>query len=235
VALPLPPLETIMSRLHPGVDEDIAVLENRVAFVQSRQGWRFGIDAVLLARHVLAGPQPDALEIGTGVGVISILLVSWGYAGTVTAIEIQPTLSDRARSNVNANGLGDRIRVVSGDVREMDQRLPNLQFGRIFGNPPYFGAHDGRINPHPEKAAARHELSLDVESLCSVIARHLAPHGLASILYPWSKQFDLCRAASISGLSVVAQKKALPEDDRAPRVGIFDLVALGEKTVTRPA
>ncbi len=219
----LDPLPMILTRLQPQSDEDVAVLEDRVAFVQSRRGWRFGIDAVLLARHVYAGPQLDALEIGTGVGVIPILLASWGYRGPITAIEVQLALAARAIRNVSANGLDDSIQVVIGDVRELARTHPEQRFNRVVSNPPYFGTGDGHLNPHPEKAAARHEVHLDLESLCRVIAAHLNTEGTASILYPWAKRHDLARAATAVGLEVIREHKALPEDERPARVGIFDL------------
>ena len=113
-------------------DEDLTVLFDRLAFAQARRGWRFGIDAVLLARHVAAGPCGDTLEVGTGCGVVAILLADGGFAGPIVTVESQPALADRARRSAGA-GLAEPAPVGAAQQllrQACGLRLPRLRLRR---------------------------------------------------------------------------------------------------------
>ena len=204
--------------------EDVSVLEGRFAFVQAARGWRFGSDAVMLARHVLAGPQGDLLEVGTGCGVVAVLLAGWGYAGTITAIEVQPELADRARRNVAANDFSQAITVVEGDARRHGDLLRPGTFARVIANPPYWRLGSGRTNPHPEKAVARHEFLLDLPALLAIIRDRLATGGLATILYPPERLGDVSAAVDRADLSVARTVDLVPAPGRPAEVVLIDLV-----------
>ena len=204
-------------------DEDLTVLFDRLAFAQARRGWRFGIDAVLLARHVAAGPCGDTLEVGTGCGVVAILLADGGFAGPIVTVESQPALADRARRNVAWNGLGDVIQVIEGDIRDHARLLGDRTFTRVVANPPFHAIGTGRTNPEFEKAVARHEMRLDVDGLLDVVRAHLSPDGLASVLYPAGREADVVRAAAGRALSVTCRTPCVPAPGRPPRVVLLDL------------
>jgi len=224
-----------------GPDEAVAVLFG-LGFVQSRTGWRFGIDALLLARHVAAGPAaptagpgdaPRMLEIGTGCGVVSILAASWGFDGPIVAIETQPALADRARRNVAAAGLDGRIALVHADAA----RLPDdgTRYDRIVANPPFYRQGSGRANPDPERRRARHETTLDMDGLFALAAARLAPEGLASFLYPAARHPDAVAAATRAGLGVAGVTWCGHGPGRTPRVVIVDVVRdPGRPTIVHP-
>jgi tRNA1Val (adenine37-N6)-methyltransferase len=203
--------------------EDVAVLEDRFRFVQAQRGWRFGIDAVMLAKHVLEGPHGDLLEIGTGCGVVAILLAGWGWTGKIVAVEIQPALADRARRNVLANGVGDAVTIIEGDARCLPDYLGKAAFRRVVSNPPYWRLGTGRTNPDPERAAARHELLMNVASLLRIARQRLSPDGVASILYPPERMSDVSRAAAEEGLVVTGTVDLLGTKGRPPEVVLLDL------------
>ena len=217
-----------------GPDEDLTPLFDRFVFVQSRRGYRFGIDAVLLARHVLQGPGGPALEVGTGCGVVSILLAGFGYQGPITAVEVQPAMADRARRNVVANKVQDQVTVVEADVREF-ARLCTTPFARIFSNPPYHRLGSGNINKDPERAIARHEKCLDVDAILALLESHLAPDGLASLLYPKSREAEIFAKVKAHGMSVVRLCPALPAPGAPPEVLILDIAPIpGQPCVVAP-
>jgi len=203
--------------------EDLSPLFGRFAFVQSVRGYRFGVDAVLLARHVLAGPHGPALEVGTGCGVIAVLLTGWGFRGHVTAVEVQPALADRARRNVASNGVSDRVTIVEADALDGSSLPPGVRFTRVLSNPPFYAAGTGRPNPDRERAAARHELRLDMGRLLGLVRDRLAPDGLASLLYPAAREAEAFAGAAARGLSVVRIVPALPAPGAAPEVVLLDL------------
>ena len=197
-------------------DEDLSVLYDRWLFVQSARGYRFGIDAVVLARYAQAvmesqdGKTPVVLDIGTGCGVAAILLAASMPAAAVTAIEIQPTQVDRARRNVALNGLTCRVFVLEGDIQDFVD-LPNSgNIDLIISNPPFYRAGSGRINPDGERAIARHELRLNMSGLMAAIVRLLGPAGHAIVLYP-AERLDECLAESTThGLVADALVPLLP-------------------------
>jgi tRNA1Val (adenine37-N6)-methyltransferase len=205
-------------------DEDLSILFNRFQFAQARTGWRFGIDAVVLARHVLGGPGGNTLEIGTGCGVISILLAGWGWAHPITAVEIQPALADRARRNIVANKVDDQVLVIEGDANDPVILGAGRKFDRIFSNPPFHKVGSGRMNPDPERAAARHELFMNMSNLLDVIAGRLTPSGLATVLYPFERLDDLIERAAASRLSPVRTTNALPAPGEPPHLVLVDLM-----------
>lgn len=208
-------------------DEDVAVLFG-LGFVQSRAGWRFGIDALLLARHLSHGPAQvpggdrafRMLEVGTGCGVVSILAVAWGFPGRIDAVECQPALADRARRNVAAAGMDDRILVVQADAAALTD--DGTRFDRIASNPPFHRRGHGRPNPDPERCLARHESSLDMAGLFALAADRLAPDGLLSVMYPASRLEAARLAASRAGLIVVGVTPCGHGADGPTRVVILD-------------
>ncbi|NTV81851.1 MAG: methyltransferase, partial [Candidatus Aminicenantes bacterium] len=126
----------------------------RVRVLQKKKGYRFSVDAPLLADFIRTGADDEALDLGTGSGIISLLL-SVKPLKRITALEIQPGLADLARRNVEINGLRGRIEVVGGDLRTYE---PGRKFDLIFSNPPYIRKAMGFLSRSTEKSAAKHEL-----------------------------------------------------------------------------
>jgi tRNA1Val (adenine37-N6)-methyltransferase len=207
--------------------EDLAVLEDRFVLAQARRGFRFGIDAVMLARHVLERPGGALLEVGAGCGVVSILLAGHGWPGPVVALEVQPALADRARRNVAANGLQDRVRVVEGDARDHRALLGPGTFDRIVSNPPFWRLGTGRRNPDPERERARHEVLLDLPALVALAGERLAPGGVATVLYPPERLPEVEAAAAAAGLAVAGVTPLVPRPGAAAELLLLDLAAGG--------
>ena len=142
-AAPRPDAETLGAFFH-----------GRIRILQPKKGYRFSVDAPLLADFIRTRPEDEALEIGTGSGVISLLLSLKPFR-KITAIEIQAGLAGLARRNVELNGLGGRIEVVEADLRTFE---PGRTFDLIFSNPPYIRKATGFLGASAEKSAAKHEL-----------------------------------------------------------------------------
>ena len=159
-------------------DEDLLVLFD-FGFAQSKTGYRFGIDALLLAYHITNGPAkclaPECkmMEIGTGSGVVSILSVAWGFLGKITAIELQEQLADRAKRNVQAASMGSQITVITADATTMAD--DQTRYDRIISNPPFYPKGQGRPNPNSEKMLSRHESTLTMRSLFALASQRLTP------------------------------------------------------------
>ncbi|MBP7706903.1 MAG: methyltransferase [Candidatus Aminicenantes bacterium] len=173
-----------------------AFYHGRVRVLQRKKGYRFSVDAPLLADFIRTREGDEALEIGTGSGVVALLLSVKPFR-RVTALEIQPGLADLARRNVELNGLGGRIEVVEGDLRTYD---PGRTFDLVFSNPPYIKGATGFLGPSAERSAAKHELHGTIAEITERTAEWLAPGGRACFVYPERRRADLLAAAQEAGL-----------------------------------
>ncbi len=168
-----------------------AFYRGRVRILQKKKGYRFSVDAPLLADFIRTGPEDEALELGTGSGVISLLLSVKPFR-RITALEIQADLADLARRNVELNGLCARIEVVEADLRTYE---PGRTFDLIFSNPPYIRAATGFLSASAEKSAAKHELHGTIDEILGRTAEWLAPEGRACFVYPEKRREDFMAAA----------------------------------------
>src|SRR5512143_2899300 len=126
----------------------------RIGVLQAKKGYRFSVDAPLLADFIRTGLDDEALELGAGNGIISLLLSVKPFR-KITAVEIQEGLADLARRNVELNGLGGRIEIVLADWRTFE---PGRTYDLIFSNPPYIKRSTGFLSASAERSAAKHEL-----------------------------------------------------------------------------
>jgi len=171
-------------------DETLDALKCGDLFVlQKKQGYRYSLDAYLLAAFVEESPGAQVLDIGSGSGVISLLLAAMKGL-SVTGVEIQEPIADMARRSVQHAGLQERIEIVSADIREYD----GPPVDAIVSNPPYRPVRTGRINSDQGKAVARHEICLDLETLlvCSKVL--LKPGGRFYLVYPAWRLPDMITA-----------------------------------------
>ncbi len=185
----------------PGEDETLDWFHRgRVMVLQKKKGYRFSVDAPLLADFVRTGPADDCLEIGAGCGIVSLLVGIKAFR-TITALEVQESLAETARRNIALNGLEGRI-----DVRCQDFREHRAEGGYdvVFSNPPYIPWRRGIPSPVGERAAARHELHGDVRDVLLCAARWLRPEGRAFFIFPERRRADFLAAAAAAGLSVAA-------------------------------
>jgi tRNA1(Val) A37 N6-methylase TrmN6 len=191
----------------------------RVRVLQRKKGYRFSVDAPLLADFVRTRPEDEALELGTGSGVISLLL-SVKPIRHITALEIQPGLADLARRNVELNGLAGRIEVVEADLRTYE---PGRAFSLVFSNPPYIRKATGFLSASAEKSAAKHELHGAIGEILRKTAEWLAPEGRACFVYPEKRRSDFMAAAGESGLAVRRLRSVHPREGEPPNLFLIEL------------
>lgn len=137
----------------------------------------FGMDAVLLSHYAKIKKDDNVLDIGTGTGIIPILLAARGRGGTYTGLEIQEESADMARRSVEHNELSDQVQIVTGDVKEAASYFGDAVFDVITTNPPYMIGEHGLQNPNEAKAIARHEVMCTLDDILRESARMLKFHG----------------------------------------------------------
>ena len=154
---------------------------------QLSDGYRFSIEPFLLADFADVSKVFRVLDIGTGSGIIPLLLSKKNSKLKVVAIEIQELLSDLAIKNVRLAGLSNMIEVVQGDFLKIAATFESKPFDIVLSNPPYRKLNSGRINPDPVKAIARHEIKLNFSSITEMAFKLLKPNGRIVLSYPVSR------------------------------------------------
>ena len=145
--------------------------------IQNPSKFCFGMDAVLLSNFARVKKGEKVLDIGTGTGIIPILLEAKTEGEHFTGLEIQEESADMARRSVAYNHLEDKIDIVTGDVKEAVNLFGSVFFDVVTTNPPYMiGAH-GLQNKDSAKALARHEVLCDLDDILRESAKVLRPGG----------------------------------------------------------
>jgi len=164
-------------------------LNGRLQIIQSRQGYRFSVDALLLAEFVSVRSEDVVVDLGAGCGIISLFLAVKTKVGRIVAIELQDELASQAERNIVLNKLDKKIAIIQGDLR-------HLPIGPAFAhmvvcNPPYRRQKSGRINPDSSKAIARHELSTKVNDILSAGKALLKEGGRLALIYPANRLAEI--------------------------------------------
>jgi tRNA1Val (adenine37-N6)-methyltransferase len=158
---------------------------------QPQKGYRFSMDALMLASHVKVKGNEKLIDIGCGSGIISILLAHKYPGLNIIGIEIQEELYKLAQKNIKANGLEGRIRIIHDDVKNIKISKTEEPADIIVSNPPFGKKGAGRISPNPQKAIAKHEIALDQDSLLNCSNRLLKDKGKLFMIFPFNRRKEL--------------------------------------------
>ena len=150
---------------------------NGYGIIQNPARFCFGMDAVLLSGFAKAKAGEKVLDLGTGTGIIPILMEAKTDAADFTALEIQEESADMARRSVAYNHLEDKIKVVTGDIRDASNIFGASSFHVVTTNPPYMTAQHGLTNVYEAKTIARHEVLCTLDDILRESARLLMPGG----------------------------------------------------------
>ncbi|NLO20964.1 MAG: methyltransferase [Syntrophomonadaceae bacterium] len=151
--------------------------------IQPRQGYRFSIDSILLAFFADARQAMQAVDLGTGSGVIPLLLAYQKQDLKIIGIEIMPEAADRARRSATFNGLANRIAIIHGDIKNIKSLLPPGLADLVVANPPFWKKGEGRLSQNLEQAVARHELKVELSQIVSAAAYLLTSQGRLCMIH----------------------------------------------------
>lgn len=159
-------------------DERIDDLQrNGYRIIQKKNGFCFGMDAVLLSGFARVRDGETAIDLGTGTGIIPILLEAKTEGRHFTGLEIQEEVAGMAARSVGLNGLENRVDIVNGDIKEASRLFGKASFDVVTSNPPYMNDSHGLKNPDLPKAIARHEVLCTLEDVVREAALLLKPGG----------------------------------------------------------
>lgn len=190
--------------------------------IQSRAGYRFSIDPILLCGFADRQGVETAVDLGTGSGVIPLILARTSAIKKTVGVELQPGLADRARRSVDLNGLGGRIEIVEGDLRDLALSLGVGCFDLVLSNPPFRQGGSGRIAPDGERAAARHELAGGLADFLKAAALLLRPGGRCCLIYLVERLTDLLVELRRAGLEPKRLRMVQSREGEGPRLVLVE-------------
>ncbi|MCX8034628.1 MAG: tRNA1(Val) (adenine(37)-N6)-methyltransferase [Thermodesulfovibrio sp.] len=165
---------------------------------QPTEGYRFSVDAIILAHFVNLKRLNKAVDIGAGTGIIGMLLAKKYPDSEITMVEIQQELVEMAKKNILLNNLENRVKVYCMDAKEFEEK----GFDLLVTNPPFRRPGTGKISPKEEKALARHELSLSVKDIAKIAQKILRHRGRLCMIHLPERLIDIIRIMSKYNLEV---------------------------------
>ena len=165
------------------------ILNGRLKIIQSRKGYRFSVDALLLAEFVSVNSGDIVVDLGAGCGIISLILASEKEVGFILGIELQNELASQAERNIKFNKLDKKISIIEGDLRHLPV-VPKFA-DVVVSNPPFRQDKSGRINPHSGKAIARHEIASKLDDILAAAKMLLKPGGRVALIYPANRLTEI--------------------------------------------
>lgn len=180
-----------------GPDERIDDLQLAgLRIIQKDSGFRFGMDAVLLADFARVEERDHAADFGTGTGILPLLLAGRGRGAHFDALEIQPDMADMAKRSVRLNGLTERIMVHHVPVEEADSVIEPGSLDAIVCNPPYGVPGTTLLNPEKALSTARHQTAAGLTAWYRMAYRLLRGKGRFHMVYPAPRMLEAMTALS---------------------------------------
>ena len=195
---------------------------NGYKIIQNPERFCFGMDAVLLSGFASALEGERVLDLGTGTGIIPILMAAKTPAGHLTGLEIQEESADMARRSVAYNDLEDRIDIVTGDIKDASRLFGASSFDVITTNPPYMIADHGLVNPDEAKAVARHEIKCTLEDVISQSAKVLKPGGRFFMVHRPFRLSEIFTLMSAYKLEPKRMRMVYPYLDAEPNMVLIE-------------
>ncbi|WMC94325.1 tRNA1(Val) (adenine(37)-N6)-methyltransferase [Kineothrix sp. MB12-C1] len=205
---------------------------NGYKIIQNPEKFCFGMDAVLLSGFARAKEDDKVLDLGTGTGIIPILMEAKTKAAHLTGLEIQEESADMARRSVALNHLQDKISIVQGDLKEAGTLFDAASFDVITCNPPYMTSQHGLQNPEGPKAIARHEILCTLEDVIAQTAKLLKPGGNFFMVHRPFRLAEIMVLLHDYKLEPKRMKLVYPYVDKEPNMVLIEANRGGKPRIT---
>ena len=222
-------LETI--ELKPGERLD-DLQRNGFKIIQDPEKFCFGMDAVLLSGFATAPEGGRVLDLGTGTGIIPILMAAKTRARELVGLEIQAESADMANRSVLFNDLQTRVKIVQGDIKEAGNLFDAASFDVVTSNPPYMIGGHGLRNPDAPKAIARHEIMCDLEDVVKAAAKCLKSGGKFYMVHRPFRLAEIMVIMHDYKLEPKRMQLVYPFVDKEPSMVLIEGVRGGKSRIT---
>lgn len=211
--------------------ERVDDLQNGYFVIQDPKKFCFGMDAVLLSGFARVKKGETALDMGTGTGIIPILLSQRTEGKHFTGLEIQAECAEMADRSVKYNCLEDRIQIVEGDIKEAAGIFGAASFDVVTCNPPYMIGQHGLTNPHLPKAIARHEILCTFDDVASQAAGVLKDRGRFYLVHRPFRLVELMAALTKYKLEPKRMQLVYPYIDKEPNMVLIEACKGGNSRI----
>lgn len=205
---------------------------NGYRIIQNEKLFCFGMDAVLLSGFAQVKEGECAIDLGTGTGIIPILLAAKTKGKHFTGLEISEISADMAQRSAVLNDLTQRLDIVRGDIKEAGEMFAPASFDVVTSNPPYMIGEHGLVNSDLEKAAARHELLCNFEDVVRAAAKLLRSGGRFYLVHRPFRLAELMNTMSKYRLEPKRMRLVYPYVDREPNMVLIEAVRGGRSRMT---
>ena len=205
---------------------------NGLKIIQNPEKFCFGMDAVLLSGFASAPDGGRVLDLGTGTGIIPILMAAKTRAKELVGLEIQPESAEMANRSVILNDLEEKVKIINGDIKEAGDLFEAASFDVVTSNPPYMIGGHGLQNPDGPKAIARHEVLCDLEDVIKAAARCLKPGGKFYMVHRPFRLTEIMVVMNRYKLEPKRMRLVYPFIDKEPSMVLIEGARGGKSRIT---
>jgi tRNA1Val (adenine37-N6)-methyltransferase len=195
---------------------------NHFQIIQNPRRFCFGMDAVLLSGFAKAKAGARVLDLGTGNGIIPILMAAKTEAEHLTGLEIQPESVDMAKRSVLLNDLTERVSIVEGDIKSASGLFGAAVFDVVTCNPPYMPGQHGLVNSDQAKALARHEIACTFEDVAREAGKLLRPGGTFYLVHRPFRLAEIISTLLTYKLEPKRMRLVYPFADQEPNMVLLE-------------
>lgn len=205
---------------------------NGYQIIQNPDKFCFGMDAILLSGFAHIKKEEIVLDLGTGTGIIPILLEGKTEGKHFTGLEIQKESVEMAKRSVAYNHLEEKITIVEGDIKEASKIFKTASFDVVTTNPPYMTGNHGLVNPDIEKAIARHEILCNLEDVIRETSRLLKPGGRFFMVHRPFRLAEIMTTLINYKLEPKRMRLVYPFVDKEPNMVLIEALKGGKSRIT---
>ncbi len=198
------------------------LMRSGLKIIQSDSSFAFSMDAVLLAHFATIKKGDRVCDLGTGSGVIPLLLSARRPLGELVGLEIQGAVAEMAERSIALNGLSQLIQIIHLDLKMAPDQLGSHQFDLVVSNPPYAPRGAGIVNPAEPKAIARHEIHCTLSDILTVAKRLLKPNGRFAMVHRPTRLAEIIAGMREVGIEPKRMRLVYPKLDQRPNMLLIE-------------
>ena len=195
---------------------------NGFRIIQNPFCFCFGMDAVLLANFARISPKADVIDLGTGTGIVPLLLAAKSKGQSWTGLEIQENMVDMARRSVEMNEVTEKVNILQGDLKAVREMFKPARFGAVTSNPPYMKENSGLKNPSDTIYISRHEVSASLEDVVSAASYLLKTNGTFTMVHRPSRLPEIMEMMVKYRLEPKRMQLVQPTVDKEPNLVLIE-------------
>ncbi len=195
---------------------------NGFRIIQNPFCFCFGMDAVLLANFARISPKADVIDLGTGTGIVPLLLAAKTKGNSWTGLEIQENMVDMARRSVEMNEVTEKVNILQGDLKAVREMFKPAQFGAVTSNPPYMKENSGLKNPSDTIYISRHEVSASLEDVVAAASYLLKTNGTFTMVHRPSRLPEIMEMMVKYRLEPKRMQLVQPTVDKEPNLVLIE-------------